>query len=422
MATFSRRCNKILYHPLLQVHYNHSVSSLRSAQSSLNLHTIINSTSIQSKNGKRITAINQSNLIRPCAFSSYMTEDDNTIKKYKEVIKSFSFQVPSFGGKVTASSPLDITVRSADPAHYHNLDQAFVRLLAEQKSNKHSPKLNVTQDGPKLTVQCDSDKTSLQSNYKVDVEVPIVHNVKVSALDSASVDIYEFIESNYVDIHAEKGNVRTQQIKTENLTIHTDSGDVLCEGTLQGDVKITSNSGNIISSKRFMGPNVELETENGDIRVASSYSDQAKFSSNKGSMNLRNIHNESYVAIYEEGDVNIQGLDGSTNIFIKKGDLDIHVSRIRHESRIHVEDGDIRLRITDSYPIKLSIDANEVIPDAQCSEYGKVEKKLDGENQHFFAAIEPNKFSPTLVIVAENGSVEVEMQDWATSFGVKLRS
>ena len=51
-----------------------------------------------------------------------------------------------------------------------------------------------------------------------------------------------------------------------------------------------------------------------------------------------------------------------------------------------------------------------------------MEKKLDGENQHFFAAIEPNKFSPTLVIVAENGSVEVEMQDWATSFGVKLRS
>ena len=52
--------------------------------------------------------------------------------------------------------------------------------------------------------------------------------------------------------------------------------------------------------------------------VASSYSDQAKFSTNKGSMNLRNIHNESYIAVYEEGDVKMQGLDGSTNIFIKK--------------------------------------------------------------------------------------------------------
>ena len=35
---------------------------------------------------------------------------------------------------------------------------------------------------------------------------------------------------------------------------------------LQGDVKISSNEGNIISSKRFMGPNVEIETEHGDLR------------------------------------------------------------------------------------------------------------------------------------------------------------
>ena len=109
--------------------------------------------------------------------------------------------------------------------------------MASEKSNKYPAKLNVLQDGHKLTVQCEADKTASQSDYKVDVEVPIVHNVKVSAIRDASVDIYEFIESNYVDINAEKGNVRTQQIKTENLMIHTDSGDVLCEGTLQVRMK-----------------------------------------------------------------------------------------------------------------------------------------------------------------------------------------
>lgn len=244
----------------------------------------------------------------------------------------------------------------------------------------------------------------------------------MSALHDASVDVYEFIESNYVNIRAECGEVKTQQIKTENLSIHTVSGDVLCQGSLQGDIKITSIDGNIISSKRFMGPNVEVETENGDIRVASSYSDQAKFSTSKGCMNLRNIHNESYVAVYDEGDVKMQGLDGSTNIFIKKGDLDVHISRIRNESRIHVEDGNIHLKLSDSYPLKLSVDANEIVTDAKCGEHGKVEKKLDSDHQHFFSAIEPNKFSPTLVVVADNGSVEIEMQDWATSFGVKLCS
>ena len=35
---------------------------------------------------------------------------------------------------------------------------------------------------------------------------------------------------------------------------------------LQGDVKVSSYQGNIISSKRFMGPNLELDTDNGDIR------------------------------------------------------------------------------------------------------------------------------------------------------------
>ena len=60
------------------------------------------------------------------------------------------------------------------------------------------------------------------------------------------------------------------------------------------------------------------ETECGDIRVASSYCDQAKFCTNRGSMHLRNVHNESYIAIYEQGDLKIHGIDGSTNIFVKQ--------------------------------------------------------------------------------------------------------
>ena len=35
-------------------------------------------------------------------------------------------------------------------------------------------------------------------------------------------------------------------------------------------------------------------------------------------MNLRNIHNVTYVAVYEQGDVKMTGLDGDANIFVKK--------------------------------------------------------------------------------------------------------
>ena len=42
----------------------------------------------------------------------------------------------------------------------------------------------------------------------------------------------------------------------------------------------------------------------------------------------------------------MQGLDGSTNVFIKKGSLDNHMSQVTHESVIHVEDGDINLKLS----------------------------------------------------------------------------
>ena len=50
----------------------------------------------------------------------------------------------------------------------------------------------------------------------------------------------------------------------------------------------------------------------------------------------------------------------------------MHISRIRNESRIHVEDGNIHLKLSDSYPLKLSVDANEIVTDDKCSEHGKV--------------------------------------------------
>ena len=95
---------------LLKANFNHQNNFVRLSLSSMNLHTLKNSGKINSKNVHEISRINKRNLLQSCAYSSYLTEDDKDSKKYKEVIKSYSLQVPSFGGKVSASSPIDITV------------------------------------------------------------------------------------------------------------------------------------------------------------------------------------------------------------------------------------------------------------------------------------------------------------------------
>jgi len=341
---------------------------------------------------------------------------------FPAVVSQQKFKVPSFDGVLELASPLNVKLKPTGALDYPNLDEASVKLLTRGDTGDDvGVTISPVQEGNKLAIQAKyNDEQKRRDDYLTDIEVPMVHNINVDATGEACVDIKDFMESKYINVSTEQGRITANKLKTESLVLQTESGDVICLGQLHGNIKISSEKGTIIAEKRFVGPNVEVETESGDIRIASSYCDQAKFCTNRGSMHLRNIHNESYIAIYEQGDLKVHGIDGSTNIFVKQGDVDAQVSKVSHESRIHVEEGDIRLRLNENYPLKIDVVANDVIPDAKFQGLGKVDK--EESRVHYFAAIEPNKFSPTLVVVAENGNVILDSQDWAASLGLKLAS
>ena len=342
--------------------------------------------------------------------------------EYNKVIKHYSLNVPSFGGAVCTKSSSNVKIKSADPTEYQNLDKAFVRLLSCVESNNCETTLNVKQEDSVLSVDYTEENEEKVLDYKLEVEVPIVYNVKVTTVGKADVEVYDLIESNYVDIETKDGKVKIHKIMSENVIINTHSGDVVCQGALQGDVKIKTINGNIESQKRFIGPNAVLETDSGNITVSSSYSDISKFSINRGSMNLKNIHNESHVNIYENGNCKMQGVDGSTTIFVRKGDLDIQISRINSQSRIHVVEGNVCLKLSDSHPMNVSINAKNIIPDSKFHSYGKIENNSNTGLRCFNTTIEPHLSSESLIVTAENGTVAVEIQDWATSIGFKLPS
>jgi hypothetical protein len=95
-----------------------------------------------------------------------------------------------------------------------------------------------------------------------------------------------------------------------------------------------------------------------------------------------------------------------------------------------VEKGDVRLRISDTFPLKVNIDANDIIPDTKFAAHGSLEVRDEGEicmgqlnsgpGKHYHCAIEPDKFSPSLIVMAEDGNVILESQDWAASLGLKM--
>jgi len=335
------------------------------------------------------------------------------------LIHSHNLKVPSFGGSLWVSSPFHVSVKPIGTMEHPNMDVAIVKVYGTDKSMADKVDVAVTQEGHKLSVAGSTTDQAVAGQISLMVEIPIVHNVNVNTRGQAGIRCKDLVESNFCHLTSESGRIKVSRLKTANLIIQTEGGSVVCRGAIQGSVSIVTGDGNVVADKRFIGPSLDITTDQGDITVASCYSDQSKFSTRFGNMNLRNVHNESYVAVYEEGKVTMQGLDGCTNVFLKKGELDIQISHVGNESRIHAEEGDICLKLADNHPVKVCATGKQVLTDDNFAKFGTVETKED-EYQHYLGTIHPDQFSPTCQVVAENGNVKVEIQDWATSMGLKL--
>ena len=342
------------------------------------------------------------------------------------VCQEHSLKVPSRGAGLSLATSIDTSILSSDPGAHQNLDEAFVRLFtaSDPKPQTGEPLLYINQKNDNmLLIQCEATmETKKVSDFTLNVEVPIVYNVKASAIGNARLDIGEFIETKYIDLETAQGDVKTTKLRSENIRIKTDSGNVTCGGALQGNISINTDTGNITSNKRFIGPIAELQTDKGDIKISSSYSDVNRFFTNSGSLNLKNVHNESHINVSEEGNVIMQGVDGCTNIFINKGDLDIQISRLTNESKIVVNEGNVNLKLSDSNPMNVSIDAKEIVTDEKFCIQGKIDTIEETSSMSFTTTAEPNLSSESLFVSSKNGKVSVELQDWATSIGFKLPS
>lgn len=320
------------------------------------------------------------------------------------------FTVPSFGGKLEVNSRIPVEVVPACPQTFPDMNRAFVKAVAEREK----PSLSVIQDLEKLQVFCPAP--CAQSSLTA--EVPMVHDVDLSTSGDASVSCSSLVESDYCNIQTEAGDILVSGIKTECLKIKTFSGEVTCVGSVQGRAFVSTGDGDVRGKGRFLGPQLEVSTDAGDIKLSSCYSDQSKFVTRRGSMELKNMHNISSVEVIEEGNVMMQGLDGTTEVKISKGDLDMGVSRVRSDSKVEVLDGNIKVKLSPSHPIQLMVAAREIEVDSYFGQLGKVNEV--GEGQQELNVATEGVEGPLLHVQALAGKVEIRQQSWAESIGLNM--
>ena len=59
--------------------------------------------------------------------------------------------------------------------------------------------------------------------------------------------------------------------------------------------------------------------------------------------------------------------------------------------RVHIEEGNVDLKMANNHPVKLCVTGKEVTVDETFAKYGEIETKED-EYQHYFGTVQPDKF------------------------------
>ena len=79
------------------------------------------------------------------------------------------------------------------------------------------------------------------------------------------------VESNFCHLTSEEGPIDVKRLKTADIIIQSEGGDISLRGTIQGSISIITGDGSVASDKRFLGPTLNITTDMGDFSVSSCY-------------------------------------------------------------------------------------------------------------------------------------------------------
>merc|ERR1712226_1533753 len=182
MAKFQRTCNSIKQLPFAGQH-----QLQRQFTSYLKNRGLLNNPAVYARSNCRDI------LVTPPIANKQCHKFDSTTSQVKQatnLCETHSLKVPSRGAGVIVKTPINTSIVSSDPGKYQNLDEAFVRLFTsrEVKNQASQPSLFIEhKNDNNLLIECeasnDSDKVT---DYELNVEIPIVYNIKASAVGNAN--------------------------------------------------------------------------------------------------------------------------------------------------------------------------------------------------------------------------------------------
>ncbi|MBN3320770.1 F185A protein, partial [Atractosteus spatula] len=286
-------------------------------------------------------------------FHSPARELNKPLKQWTLIVNPFS--------TVRVQLPCNVSVRPLDLHAFPEADRAFITVhgtSADQGLKLDNFHVKYYEQKRELLIL--SEKVN--SNVSVEVTAPIKSDLHITTFGAGNVKIQK-MECDNCRVLTERGNSLLQSIKGHNVFVQSKGGNVICLGTIHGNVDITTSGKSSVEIDKVQGNSMNISTEHGPLKAKYIYAQSTSLHSVSAKIELGNVHGNATVQS-ETGNIVIDGSDGYLKAFTHQGDIDAYIS-LFGTAELRSHGGAISVRVPASMKTELHLSgaAVEVSPE-----------------------------------------------------------
>ncbi|XP_078091751.1 protein FAM185A isoform X2 [Mustelus asterias] len=327
-------------------------------------------------------------------------------------LKRWTLLVDPFGS-LKVRLPCDVTVKPLDPHGYPAADRAFVELVSpHQGANVDDVVVQYDKASRQMVVS--SDRVS--SDTRVDLVTPVKFDLDISTFHKGCVKIKK-MEGDNCYVETEKGHSILNSLKAHKVQVHSKGGNVICLGTIYGNVDIQTFNKGIVEIDKLQGANMNISTTDGALKTKYIYAESSHLSSSKGNIELGNVHGNVTIRT-DAGAVTVDSSDGSLTASTKQGDLDIYISQLGIVN-LQTQEGSITLKVPKALTAELQLTGAvvEVSPEIHLED---VDSSTQKDHQIIHAFLNGREEGAHLIKAhAMRGMLSIKSQSWIESLKLK---
>ncbi|XP_028746763.1 protein FAM185A isoform X2 [Peromyscus leucopus] len=335
--------------------------------------------------------------------------DDPRAGLARAALREWTLPVSPFG-RLRARLPCHLVVRPLDPLAYPDGDRVQVAVCGPGRAARGLDSLQVQYDAARQEMAILSDDIDPQAS--VEVNAPVKFDLNIESSGSGSVKVQN-IECDSCKIDTAEGTSILQSVKSQELHVQTKGGNVICLGTICGNIDIHASHHSTVTVDKLQGSCVNISTEDGLLKVKYLYTESSLLSSAAGDIALGNVHG-NIILQSKMGNITVDSSSGCLKASSHQGAIDVYVSQLG-EVALTSQEGSITVKAPSSLRAYLQLSGREVIVDEE-AHVEEVAKDQKGGGVTVTGLLnQASRHERWINAVAPKGTVSYKHQSWFQS-------